>query len=399
MKWPWSTWIRITPLLLLLGSGAVASPDQPALALKGATVYPASGPKIENGVVLIEKGKISAVGPGIPIPAGAQIIDVSGKIIIPGLIDIHSHLGFFDSDINEFPQPIGPENRALDALYLDSPDWAEAVKGGVVTLVTGPGSGERIGGQSITIKTYGADLAKRILKEAGEVKMALNARNLSHIQAIRTTLLKAREYMETWDRYEAGDKKEPPPKRDLGLEALVKVLKGEERIRCHAHFANDMLSFLKLKDEFGFGLTFEHSTEAFKIAAEIAKRGVGCVCLPLVMRIPLNEDLMRGNAILGKAGVKIAFHTDHPVTQEKWLRLCALISMRYGLSEEAALKAMTINPAELAMVSRRVGSIERGKDADLVVLNGPWQELSSRVDLVYVDGVLAYDRAKEEIHP
>jgi len=386
-------------LLLFLPAGTAAFPDQAPLALKGATVYPASGPKIENAVVLIEGGKFAAVGPGIEIPFGAQVIDVSGKVIIPGLIDIHSHLGFFDSDINEFPQPIGPENRALDALYLDSPDWAEAVKGGVVTLVTGPGSGERIGGQSITIKTYGADLAKRILKEAGEVKMALNARNLSHIQAIRTTLLKAREYMETWARYEAGDKKDPPPKRDLGLEALVKVLKGEERIRCHAHFANDMLSFLKLKDEFGFGLTFEHSTEAFKIADEIAKRGVGCVCLPLVMRIPLNEDLMRGNAILGEAGVKIAFHTDHPVIQEKWLRLCALISMRYGLSEEAALKAMTINPAELAMVSRRVGSIERGKDADLVVLNGPWQELSSRVDLVYVDGVLAYDRAKDEMIP
>jgi len=180
---------------------------------------------------------------------------------------------------------------------------------------------------------------------------------------------------------------------------LVKVLKREERIRCHVHFANDMLSFLKLKDEFGFELTFEHSTEAYKIADEIAKRNVGCVCLPLVMRIPLNEDLMRGNAVLEKAGVKIALHTDHPVTQEKWLRLCAILSMRYGLSEEAALKAITINPAELAMISGRVGSIEKGKDADLVVLNGPWQELRSRVDLVFIDGVLAYDRAKDESEP
>ncbi|MBP1767392.1 MAG: amidohydrolase [Candidatus Aminicenantes bacterium] len=384
---------------LLLAVGIWGFPGNSPFVLKGATVYPATGPKIENAVILIENGKIAAVGPGLKIPSGVQVFDVSGKVIIPGLIDIHSHLGFFDADINEFPQPIGPENRALDALYLDSPDWAEAVKGGVVTLVTGPGSGERIGGQSITIKTFGADLSKRIIKEAGEVKMAINARNLSHIQAIRSTLIKAREYMETWDRYDAGDKKEPPPKRDLGLEALVKVLKGEERVRCHAHFANDMLSFLKLKDEFGFGLTFEHSTEAFKIADEIAKRGVGCVSLPLVMRIPLNEDLMRGNAILGKAGVKIAFHTDHPVTQEKWLRLCALLSMRYGLPEEAALKAMTINPAELAMISHRVGSIEKGKDADLVVLDGPWQELASRVDWVYVDGVLAYDRAKDQPLP
>jgi len=390
---------RMILFLLILSVGLWSSPGSRPFILKGAVVYPATGPKIENATILIENGKIAAVGPGVKIPSGVQVVDVSGKVIIPGLIDIHSHLGFFDNDLNEFPQPIGPENRALDALYLDSPDWAEAVKGGVVTLVTGPGSGERIGGQSITIKTYGADLSKRILKEAGEVKMAINARNLSHIQAIRSTLIKAREYMETLDRYEAGEKKEPPPKRDLGLEALVQVLKGKERVRCHAHFANDMLSFLKLKDEFGFGLTFEHSTEAFKIADEIARRGVGCVCLPLVMRIPLNEDLMRGNAILGKAGVKIAFHTDHPVTQEKWLRLCALMSMRYGLPEEAALKALTIYPAELAMISDRVGSIEKGKDADLVVLDGPWQELASRVDLVYVDGVLAYDRAKDESRP
>jgi len=384
------------PLLLLLLISPAAPASETSLALKGATVYPATGPKVENATILVAGGKIAAFGTDVKIPSDAAIVDLAGKVVIPGLIDIHSHLGFFDSDINEFPQPIGPENRALDALYLDSPDWADAVTGGVVTLVTGPGSGERIGGQSITIKTYGADLQKRIIKEAGEVKMALNARNLSHVQAIRSSLLKAREYMETWDRYEAGDKKEPPPKRDLGLEALVRVLKGEERVRCHIHFANDMLAFLKLKDEFGFGLTFEHSTEAYKVADEIAKRGVGCVCLPLVLRIPLGEDLMRGNAILEKAGVKIALHTDHPVTQEKWLRLCAVMSMRYGLSEEAALKSITINPAELAMIDSRVGSIETGKDADLVVLNGPWQELQSRVDQVFVDGVLAYDRARDE---
>ena len=384
------------PLLLLLLISPAAPAGETSLALKGATVYPATGPKVENATILVAGGKIAAFGTDVKIPSDAAIVDLAGKVVIPGLIDIHSHLGFFDSDINEFPQPIGPENRALDALYLDSPDWADAVTGGVVTLVTGPGSGERIGGQSITIKTYGADLQKRIIKEAGEVKMALNARNLSHVQAIRSSLLKAREYMETWDRYEAGDKKEPPPKRDLGLEALVRVLKGEERVRCHIHFANDMLAFLKLKDEFGFGLTFEHSTEAYKVADEIAKRGVGCVCLPLVLRIPLGEDLMRGNAILEKAGVKIALHTDHPVTQEKWLRLCAVMSMRYGLSEEAALKSITINPAELAMIDSRVGSIETGKDADLVVLNGPWQELQSRVDQVFVDGVLAYDRARDE---
>lgn len=368
-----------------------------SVTLKGAIVHTAIGPPIQDATVVVENGKITAVGKNVTIPRGIRVVDAVGKAIIPGLIDIHSHLGVYDSgDANEFPQPIGPENRALDALHLEVPDWMEALKGGVTTIITGPGSGERISGQSITIKTFGDDLEKRILKEGGEVKMAVNARNLSHIPTIRSTFLKAREYRESWEKYESGDKKGPPPKRNLGLEAMVKVLKGEERVRCHIHFANDMITFLKLKDEFGFDLTFEHSTEAYKIADEIAKRNVGCVCLPLVMRIGLPEELLRGNTILHKAGVKIAMHTDHPVAQQKWLRLCAALSMRYGLPEDAALKSITINPAEMAGISNRIGSIEKGKDGDLVVLNGPWYELKTRVDMVFVDGVLAYDRSQDE---
>jgi imidazolonepropionase-like amidohydrolase len=387
--------LSILVFLMICPFAGFSSQSEDSFALKGATVYTVSGPKILNATILVENGKISAVGEAVKIPDGVKVLDVKGRVIIPGLIDIHSHLGVSE-DGNEFPEPIGPENRALDALNLESPDWAEAVKGGVVTLVTGPGAAERISGQSITIKTYGANLEKRILKEAGEVKMAVYGRNLSHIQAIRSSLIKAREYMDTWARYESGDKKEPPPKRDLANEALARVLRGEHRIRVHIYYANDMLSFLKLKDEFGFRLTFEHSTEAFKIADEIARRNVGCVCGPLVTREAISDDLMQGILILHKAGVKIAFHTDYPVSQQKWLRLCAMLSIRYGLPEDAALKAITINPAELAMVSNRVGSIEKGKDADLVVLNGPWYELRSRVDMVFVDGALAYDRSKSE---
>jgi len=369
-----------------------------SLALKGATVYTVIGPKILNATILVEKGKILAVGEDVKIPDGVKVWDVKDKIVIPGLIDIHSHLGMIE-DGNEYPEPIGPENRALDAINLSSPDWANAVKGGVTTVVTGPGAAERIGGQSITIKTFGASREMRVLKEAGEVKMALYARNLSHIQFIRSSLIKAREYMEALARYESGDKKDPPPKRDLAMEALVRVLRGEDRIRLHTYYASDMLSFLKLKDEFGFRLTFEHSNEAYKIAEEIAKRDVACVCGPLVTRESTSDDLMKGIVILYNAGVKIAFHTDYPVSQQKWLRLCALLPLRYGLPEEAALKAVTINPAEMAMVSDRIGSIERGKDADLVVLDGPWQEIRSHIDMVFVDGVLAYDRSESPVLP
>jgi imidazolonepropionase-like amidohydrolase len=370
------------------------SQSDDSFVLKGATVHTVSSPKIVNATILVQNGKISAVEEDMKIPKGFKILDVKGKVIIPGLIDIHSHLGMIE-DGNEYSQPIGPENRALDAINLKSPAWADAVTGGVTTVVTGPGAAERISGQSITIKTFGASLERRILKASGEVKMAVYGRSLSHIQTIRGSLIKAREYLDTWTKYESGEKKGPPPRRDLAMEALARVLRGEDRIRVHTYYAHDMLTFLKLKDEFGFRLTFEHSTEAYKIAEEIAKQNVGCVCYPLV-REAMPDDVIRGNVVLHNAGVKIAFHTDYPVTQQKWLRLCAMISMRYGLPDEAALKALTINPAELAMVSDRVGSIEKGKDADLVVLNGPWYELRSRVDMVFVDGVLAYDRSDPE---
>lgn len=367
------------------------------IALKGARVHTAAGPPIEKATILIEDGKIAAVGQNVSIPTGAKIIDVTGKSIIPGLIDEHSHMGaYVPNDLNEMPQPIGPENRAIDALHMGTPDWDDAVKGGVTTIVTGPGSGERMGGQSVTIKTFGKDLEKRILKESGELKMAINGINLSHIPTIHSNFLKAREYMQKWEKYESGDKKESPPPRDLAMEALAKALKGEELVRVHIMWANDIMSFLKLKDEFGFELQFIHAPEAWKVADEIAKRNVPVICMPIELTINVPESLLRGIVILHEAGVKLAMHSDHPVSPEKWFRINAAMAIRYGLPKEEALKAVTINPAEMAKVDDRVGSIAEGKDADLVVLDGPWYEATTPVEMVFVDGVLAYDRQQDE---
>ncbi|MBN1222015.1 MAG: amidohydrolase family protein [Candidatus Aminicenantes bacterium] len=367
-----------------------------SLALKGALVYTAVGQAIQNAIILIEDGKIVAVGADVSIPKEAKVLDMTGKVIIPGLIDTHCHLGtFVADDSNEMPQPIGPENRAIDAIHLDIPDWAEAVKGGVTTVVTGPGSGERMGGQSVTIKTFGRDLDKRILKDSGELKMAINGVNLSHIPTIHANFIKAQEYMEGWNRYESGDKKGPPPARDLAMEALAKALKGEEVVRVHIMWANDIMSFLKLKDEFGFELQFIHAPEAWKVADEIAKRNVPVICMPIELSINVPESLLHGLVTLQREGVKLAMHSDHPVSPEKWFRLNAAMAVRYGLSKEEALKTVTINPAEIAKIDDRVGSIEKGKDADLVVLNGPWYEVSSRVEMVLVDGAVAYDRHQD----
>jgi len=157
-----------------------------------------------------------------------------------------------------------------------------------------------------------------------------------------------------------------------------------------------VMTILRLKDEFGFDLTLHHSTEAYKVASEVAKRGVSAVVLPLGDRIGVSEDAMAGPYILWKAGVKIAMHTDAPVISQKWLRLCAALAMRYGIPEEEALKTVTLSAAQIARVGERVGSLEAGKDADFVVFNGPWYEPKSRVDLVFGDGALIYDRSVEE---
>jgi len=390
-----AAWVMITTVLALPApAGAQAPGGTGSFALKGATIHTAAGPPIAGGIVLIENGKIVSVGRDIAVPGGLRVIDLAGKVIIPGMIDPHTHIGAFNADdVNEMPQPLGPENRAIDAIHLGVPDWQEAVAGGVTAVITGPGSGERMGGQSVMLKTFGADLKKRILKEDGDLKMAVNARNLSHITDIYGRFIKAREYLDQWRRYEDGGRTGSPPKRDLALEALARGLKHEVPIRVHIYLVPDMLSFLEMKREFGFELQFIHSVESYKIAAQLAQGGVDCICLPLGTRYHETPDQLHGITVLHNAGVRVALHTDHPVIHQKWQRLNASMAIRYGLPEDAALRAVTLNPAQMGGVADRIGSIEPGKDADLVVLDGPWFEPRSRVELVFVDGVLAFDRS------
>jgi len=386
--------IFITLLTILLCGSFSWAADQ-AFALKGATVYTAAGPPIANAVVMVRDGKIVAVGTNVPIPSGVQVYDLAGKVVIPGLIDEHSHIGAYN-DANEFPQAIGPENRAIDALKFESKSWTEAVNHGVTTVITGPGSGERMGGQSVTIKTWGKDLEKRILKESRELKMAVNARDLSHIPNIRKTFYKALEYKEKWKKYNSGDKKGPPPHKDLAMEAIIPALEGKEKVRCHIHYANDIMTFLKITDEFDLDLTFIHSSESYKVADEIAKRNVSVIYLPLATRIALSEDLMYGLGKLYQAGVKVSLHTDHPVVHQRLQRINAGMAIRYGVPEEAALQMVTINPAVSSKIDDRVDSIAKGKDADLVVLDGTWYEPKTRVTMVFVDGKLAYNRESKK---
>lgn len=400
----------VASLLGSLSNGARAqassgnsAPAPSIIALRGGTVHTAAGSVIRNGIVLIRDGKIADVGTGVAIPNDARVIDVAGKEIIPGMIDNHSHIGAAPEDLNEQAVSFGPQNRMVDALNPDDRGWKPDAEAGVTTVVTGTGSGEVSSGEAAVVKTYGSDFQKRILKEVGGLKIAMGRKRPDRppstspavTAGLRAMFIHAREYMDSWSRWEAGGKQGSPPARDLGMETVARILRHEDYVRAHVHSASDIMALLKLKDEFGFDLALHHATEAYKVADEIAKRHVDVVGMPLFVRIGLKEEIMRSPYILWKAGVTYAFHTDDPVVQGKWFRYCGAMAVRYGLPEEEALKGLTINAAKIARVSDRVGSIEKGKDADIVVLDGPWYEPKTRVDLVYVDGAVAYDRSKE----
>ena len=385
-----------------LTQSAAAQADQ-AILIRGATVHTAAGAPIPNGAVLVRGGKIEAVGANVTAPAGARIIEAAGKVVIPGMIDNHSHIGARPTDLNDFPMLIGPQHRFIDALDWNDPDFADAVSGGVTTIVTGPGSGENVSGMATVIKTFGTDFGKRTLLEKGGMKFAMGAKGRARYPAttmgvaanLRQYLIKTQEYVAGQKKWEDDGKKGNPPARDLGYEAMSDVLGKRTYVRAHVHPATDVMTLVRLKDEFGFDLTLHHSTEAYKVAPELAKRGISAVVLPLGPRIGVGDDAMAGPYILWKAGVKIAMHTDAPVINQKWLRLCAALAMRYGIPDEEALKMVTINAAEIARVGDRVGSIVVGKDADIVIMDGAWYEPRSRVDMVIGDGQVIYDRAKE----
>ena len=381
-----------------------ASGQEGLIALRGATIHTAAGAPIVNGTIVMRNGRIEALGGLSTVPAGAQVIDVSGKTIIPGMMDNHSHIGFDNRDVNERGTRFAPRYRISDVLSPDERYWNDAVEGGVTTVVTGPGSGSVSSGQAAVVKTWGASLEQRLLKERGGLKIAMGRKSgdqapqssMAVTSFLREQFLKAQEYRATRKRWEDGGRRGPPAPVDLDLDVLARVLAGEDRVRSHVHSAHDILSILRLKDEFGFDLTLHHATEAYKVADEIAKRKVHVVGLPLFLRIGIGEQVMSSPALLVQKGILFAFHTDDPVIDSKYQRYNGSLAIRYGLPEAEALKALTINAAQIAGVADRVGSLEVGKDADLVVLDGPWYELTTRIDLVFVNGRKAYDRVEKE---
>jgi len=403
------------------------------LAIVNGRVLTMAGAVLDPGTVLLDGTKIAAVGADVELPDGIALIDAAGKVVMPGLIDPHCHVGIFhdavggdQGDGNEMTDPITPHLRALDAVQPDEPAFRELVEAGVTTVLTGPGSANLIGGQWVCLKTVPKPTVEQmVLIEPAGMKMALgeNPRRVYRSQnktpstrmgnaaVLRAALVAADNYRQKWERYEneraeyqakveMGDaqaKAPACPERDLKLEALVKVLRREMKARIHAHRADDMMTAIRIAEEFGLDFTLEHATEGHKIAGILAQKGIPVTVGPILFsrtKLELKDMTPKNPGLLCKAGVKVAIQTDE-MSAVKYLTINAALAVREGMPEEAALKAITINAAEVIGVADRVGSLEAGKDADVVIFSGHPFDYRSVVETVFVNGELVYQRAAE----
>lgn len=381
------------------------------LLIKNAKVYTMAGQYLPQGDVLIDAGRIVAVDGALSAP-DARVIDAKGMYALPGLVDAHCHIGMWDdsmgfegSDGNEITDPVTPQMRALDSLYARDRCFSEALAGGVTTVATGPGSANAIGGQFVAMKTAGSYLEDMIIREPLALKMAygenpkrcygskgkLPMTRMGTASVIREAFVKAQNYMRKMDNPDP-DKR---PDRDLGLEVLVKALKREILVKCHAHRSDDILTAIRLGREFNLNMTLEHCTEGYLILDRLAKEQIPVTLGPLFTdrsKIELGNLTFEAPAKFEQAGVKFALMTDSPVIPEQYLAVEAAICVRNGLSEEGALKAITINAAEAIGLADRVGSLEAGKDADICLYDGHPLDARSHVTHSIVNGEVAFER-------
>jgi len=382
------------------------------LAIKNGKVYTMSGPVLEKGTVLIEGGKIKEVGENGDIPADAEVIDAEGRMVTPGFVEAHCHLGmsesaigFEGSDGNELTDPVCPHLRAIDGINPMDVTFEEARNAGVTSVATGPGSGNVIGGQFVALKTYGRRVDDMVIKEPLAMKIAFgenpkrvyNAKNkmpmtrMGTAALLREALFKAKRYKEQIERANGDPTK--LPKFDMKMEALLPVLRREIPLKAHAHRADDIFTAVRIAKEFGVRITLDHCTEGHLIADYIAKEGLPAIVGPSFghrRKFELKNKTFKGPGILAKAGVKVAITTDSPVTPLHYLPLMAGLAAKAGMDPMEALRAITINPAQILGIDDRVGSIEPGKDADLAIYDGHPFETSAKPWMVLIGGEKVY---------
>ena len=398
---------RLLFLSCLLSAGYADAQDKPT-AFTGALIYPITGPAIPNGVLVVQKGKIVSVGAaGSSIPAGAEVVDVTGKVIMPGLVDSHSHLG--GPQGGDASSALNPDARAMDAVDPTSDGFKKALAGGITTINIMPGSGHLMSGQTIYVKMREGRVIEDILITNekgvyGGLKMA-NGTNPMRSTAgvfpgtraksaamVRELFVKAQEYKKKVDK--AGKDSSKMPERDLGMETLVEVLGGKRVVHFHTHKANDILTAIRLGKEFGFKPVLHHVSEGWKVADEIAAAGlmasIIAIDAPGGKLEAMNVSLTTG-AALEKAGVIVALHTDDGITDSRFLIRSAALMMRGGMSKAKALESLTLAGAKMLDLGSRVGSLQKGKDADFIILNGDPFSIYTHVEQTWVEGIKRWD--------
>lgn len=382
------------------------------VAIVGGRVVTGLGKEFEGGVVLLSGGRIEAVGVDVSVPEGARVIDAAGCWVLPGLIDPHSHVGAHEEangpagfDGSEVSAPVTAGVRAIDAINIEDIAFRDALAGGVTTVVVKPGSGNPIGGQSAAIKTAGGRSVDEQLiraplgmksalgenpKQAYGERKQLPSTRLGIALVIRQALLDARDYAARRDKARTEG---APFAVDLGKQALAEALDGTLAWEQHAHRHDDIATALRIADEFGLRLVLNHGTEAHKLAGVLAERDVPVIFGPILSsrsKVEVREADPANLAALAAAGVRVALTTDHPVVPVGLLALQASVAVRAGLPRETALAAMTSSAAAIAGIADRVGALEPGRDADVVLWSGDPLEVASTVREVLIEGRTVY---------
>ncbi len=346
------------------------------ILLKNAKVYPITSKPIQNGDVLIDYGKIIKVGKNLHTDSNVKIIDCGNLYLLPGFIDVHTHLGLYDegtgwagNDANETAEAMTPHIRAIDGVYPLDPAFFDAIKSGITTAHVMPGSANVIGGTTSVIKTTGKNVKKMIVQEISGLKLALgeNPKRI-HSQGNNDSITRMGIMGMLREAFYKAINTDNPD--DLRLAPLVMALKREIPVRIHAHRADDIITALRLAEEFNLDLRIEHCTEGHLIASELSGMNLKVSVGPTLTRrskIELKNKTWKTYQELTNKGVEVSITTDHPYTPIQYLNICAGIAVREGLSEQKALEGITILPARNLKLDHQIGSIESGKEADLVL--------------------------------
>jgi imidazolonepropionase-like amidohydrolase len=379
-------------------------------AFTGARVIPVSGPEIENGVLIVEGAKIVAVGAAsdVRVPRGATVHDLTGQVVMPGLVDTHSHVS--RSFAGDSSGPLQPDVNVFDAINVRDAGFQRARAGGITTANLMPGSGHLMSGQTIYLKLReGNTVDALVIRDdsgwiMGGMKMAngTNSRRdppfpgtrAKSAALVRALYVKAQEYRDKLEK--AKDDPDKRPDRDLGMEALIEVLEGKRIVHHHTHRHDDIVTVLRLKEEFGFRVVLHHVSEGWKVADEIAAADVPCSIIMVDSpggKLEARDLIFETGGVLEKAGVLVAYHTDDWITDSRLFLRSAALGVRAGMSREAALKSVTQAGAEMLDLGDRIGTLEPGKDADFVVLSGDPLSVYTQVLETWVEGAQVFDRA------